>query len=179
MRTFVQGARGLILDPEAKAGCKAQSAKDPQSILVETHRGLTYRTDDAGFKIFSAAEKVYYLPIHRQSHSVYGKITAGQILGQLGGEADLIGMSAVGVTAIQTEGGHLGAVITEKDGKSTVLYARVIGAKSVTEAGLHLLGQSRGADIVVTGGKTKKAVAYATAYKIRFVTALTQSAKYV
>ena len=113
------GLRGFGVDVEAEAGGEADGPEHAELVFGEAGDGVADGADDAKLEIVAAVDEVANgaveivrgFEVERiEEHAVDGDVTAEDVFARIGGEANGVGPTAIGVGAIVTEGGHLNGV---------------------------------------------------------------------
>ena len=153
--------RGL-LQREAQLRREAQGAEDAQGVLFKAVLRPADAADQAAREVRLPAEEVDQAPVRAPGHRVDGKIPPGEVLPQIGREADRVGVAVVGIGRLAAVGRDLQRLAAQKDGDGAVLEAGQ-DHPIAGEDGLHLLRQGRGGEIVVPGRMAQQSVAHAAA----------------
>ncbi len=144
----VDGGLGVRVEGGLQRGDEASGAEHPEPILGEALGRLADGADDPLLEVAEAAEGVDEgVGVEVEGDGVDGEVAAGQVLGDLGEVAYLVGAASVGVGALAPEGGHLVGVAVEEHGDGAVVDP---GGDDPGEEALHLLGERVGAHVVVS-----------------------------
>src|SRR5579863_261240 len=99
------GGKSRCVDFKAEAGCESNRAQHTQLVFTEAENWIANRADNSGFQVFLTADEVEdFVGDGIEHHAVDGEITAAHVFARIFAEADFIGMAAVGVADIRTEG---------------------------------------------------------------------------
>ena len=162
---FMQGRGGLRDDPEIIRPGKAQRPHQAQRVFLKPPPRLPHRPQQAVFEVGFSPEGIPQPPLRMPGHGVDGKIAAGQVIAQAGGETDAVRAAVVAVRAIYAVGGDLQRQPVQENRQ------RPVGDPGFdeTEAGkyrFHLFRQSGGADIPIVRNQAEQAVPHAPAHGV-------------
>jgi len=150
--------------------------------------GFADGTEDPGFQIFAAADKVQYFASDRiHQETVNCEIPALYVFPWILAEANFVGMTAIGVADIGAEGCYLddgnflirayrrraGVVLRKRHQDYAKLRAY---SESLREDFHYLLRSGIGGNVVVSGLAMQQQIAHASADEVGLVAALTQDA---
>ena len=158
---FANGREGCGVDGITKARGEADSTEHAELIFHEAARGLPDRADDSSGKVGTATDKIEDIAgvvVHEET--VDGEVAALHVFFCRLGIDDLVGMAAVGVANVGTEGGHFdfeGILADEYDAE---LCADI---EAVGEESQHFLRRCVCGDVIIRGFAIQKDVPHATA----------------
>ena len=102
---LLNGSRSLRLDGVPEARRESHRAQHAQFIFSKTQLWLADRADDSSVQILSPTNKIEHFVLEGvQQQAVDGEIAALNVLAGILAEPYLIGMAAVGIADIRTEG---------------------------------------------------------------------------
>ncbi len=150
---------GKGVNGEPQHSGKAQAAQNAQGVLVEPQGRLAHAAKHPVFQIRQAGKGIKKAQTRTIGHGVYGKVPAGQVLGQAGGKQHLPGLAVVFVVPVYPKGGNFGRAPREQQG-NRAMGGPGQGGPAPWKGGKNLLGQGRGDNVPVCGGAAQKGVSH-------------------
>ena len=152
----------MFFDRKAQLRGKAPSSEHPQRILPKPPFGVSYASDDSAFEVGFAIKAVGNTSVQVHGHRVNGKITAGEIFGQIWHKYHTVRVSPVVIRAVSAESRDLEALAAKQNGDGPVFDSRRDTARKERH---DFLGQGRGRNVPVVDRPSEKRVAHAPAHK--------------
>ena len=152
----------MFFDRKAQLRGKAPSSEHPQRILPKPPFGVSYASDDSAFEVGFAIKAVGNTSVQVHGHRVNGKITAGEIFGQIWHKYHAVRVSSVVIRAVSAESRDLKAFSVQQNGDGPVFDSRRDAARKERH---DFLGQGRGRNVPVVDRPSEKRVAHAPAHK--------------
>ena len=107
-RQFLYCRHGCGIDLVIEARGKTHGAEHAQFVFRKTAFGIADGAHDSGFQVVAAADEIQDLVCFWiEHHAVDGEVAALDIFARVFAEAYLVGMTAIGVADVRTEGCHL------------------------------------------------------------------------
>ena len=152
----------MFFDRKAQLRGKAPSSEHPQRILPKPPFGVSYASDDSAFEVGFAIKAVGNASVQVHGHRVNGKITAGEIFGQIWHKYHTVRVSPVVIRAVSAESRDFEALAAKQNGDGPVFDSRRDAARKERH---DFLGQGRGRNVPVVDWPSEKCVAHAAAYE--------------
>src|SRR5260370_24014591 len=103
-RQFADRGESLGLNGVAEASCEADWAQQAQLVLGESLMRLADGADHSALEVFASADEVQHLRGGRiEQQPVDGEIASLDVEASLGAKANLVGMTAVRISAVAAE----------------------------------------------------------------------------
>lgn len=157
------GAIGPLLELEAELGGESDRAHDAQGIFFDPPVRIADAADDAFGQVVCTAEWVDDPAAGVIGDRVDREVAARQVIGDIGDEADRIGMASVAVSRFDAVGGYLACLVVFDDGDGTVVCARFVYPIALDSEGIaHVGPDGVGRYVDIFGDDAPEGVAHAS-----------------
>ena len=156
---------GLGLNHKVQTAGKAHRTQHAQGVLVKATLGIADSANQLALQVTLAVVAVDKPALGMPGHGIDGKVAARQIVLERGGTLHTLGMTTIGVKAIQTVRGDLDTLAIGNSRDSAKFNARLHNRDAGgLERRFGLLPQAATAHINIVAGVPHQGVAHPTAH---------------
>ena len=164
-RTFGQSLFRRGFNHKVQATGKAHRAQHTQGVLIKTALGITDGTNQLAVQIALAVVAIDKAALGMPRHGINGKIAARQIVLKRSGALHTLGMTTVGIEAVQAVGGDLNALAIANSRNAAEFNTRFNhGDIRSLERRFGLLPQAAATHVHIVAGAPHQGITYPTAY---------------